>query len=429
MSTWTARLLLLPIVTALHLPTIRRAPPPCLCDKVDIRLVSLQCPPELSAAVLSDALIEAGALYVSVGDGNEGTPEEEPLFAAHSPGSEGPVLESWDELMAAKKLWSNSTLEVGFAPSADVERAMINVIADAGQSFSYGVEDLAPKDWVGEVQSNWPPVALPNCLTIKFPWHGDDEVDPRNGPIVTLHPGMAFGTGEHQTTQLCCTALKEILDDPATRGSSVLDYGSGSGILSFAALHFGAGKAVGVEIDEEALTTSRANAAENGFECPGTFTALLPEEEEELGETYPIVVANILAGTLVELSSLLASRVAPGGHLLMSGIWEGAQVERVIDAFSRQGLDPYFTVEYAEGGWALVRGTKPLEANKGLKKGLTSKNFLFKNFELKTKPWEANKDKGLKKGLTKKALEKGKALKKAKAATPSVELGPPAGMM
>ena len=113
----------------------------------------------------------------------------------------------------------------------------------------------------------------------------------------------------------------------------------------------------------------------------------------------------------------------------MSGIWEGAQVERVIDAFSRQGLDPYFTVEYAEGGWALVRGTKPLEAKKGLKKGLTSKNFLFKNFAMKTKPWEANKDKGLKKGLTKKALEKGKALKKAKAATPSVELGPPAGMM
>ena len=72
----------------------------------------------------------------------------------------------------------------------------------------------------------------------------------------------------------------------------------------------------------------------------------------------------------------------------MSGIWEGAQVERVIDAFSRQGLDPYFTVEYAEGGWALVRGTKPLEANEGLKKGLTSKNFLFTDFltYLETEP-------------------------------------------
>ena len=70
------------------------------------------------------------------------------------------------------------------------------------------------------------------------------------------------------------------------------------------------------------------------------------------------------AGTLVELSSLLASRVAPGGHLLMSGIWEGAQVERVIDAFSSKGFggEEGFSVEYAEGGWALVRATKPLEA-------------------------------------------------------------------
>ena len=286
-------------VSALGMLLFQRAPPrapiPCAnTEDVSVRLVTLQCPAELSASVLSDSLMEAGALYVGVSDGNVGTPDEEPIFAAHPPDSNGAVLESWDDLMAAKKLWSNSTLEVGFAPSADVERAMLSVIADAGLSVSYSVEELAPRDWVTEVQSNWPPVTLPGCLTIRFPWHDVAALEAAgaaaHGPIVTLHPGMAFGTGEHATTQLCCMALRRLLSRPDLRGAAVLDYGSGSGILSFAALQFGAGSAIGVEIDPEALATSRLNAAENGL--TDRFVAELPEEEASREGTYPIVVAN-----------------------------------------------------------------------------------------------------------------------------------------
>ena len=335
-------------------------------EAAPIKMVSLQCPPSLQANVLSDALMEAGAMYVSVSDGNEGTEDEQPIFARHSPGTDGQPaeLESWDELLEAHALWSNSTLQVGFASSADVERAMLSVLTTAGLSageVGYSVDDLAPKDWVVEVQSNWPPIALPGCLTIRFPWHSAEDVAAATTkgqealPVITLHPGMAFGTGEHATTQLCCAALKERLAACAPN-TAILDYGAGSGILSFAALEFGAASAVGVEIDVEALHASRLNAEENGVAA--RFAALTPEEEAARAETYPLVVANILAGTLVELAELIASRVAPGGALVLSGVWGEYQVERVSEAYAAQGFGS-IDVDYAEGGWAILQATRP----------------------------------------------------------------------
>lgn len=180
-----------------------------------MKVVNLQCPSVLNAHALSDALMEAGALYVSVSDGNEGTAREQPIFAKHSPGTEGEPaqLETWDVFLEAKQLWSNSTLEVGFAPSADVGRAMLSVITAAGLSddsaLSYSVDDLAPRDWVQHVQSTWPPIVLPECVVIQFPWHTAEDisasllaasVEASALPVVTLHPGMAFGTGVHMHT-------------------------------------------------------------------------------------------------------------------------------------------------------------------------------------------------------------------------------------
>lgn len=343
-----------------------------ICSEgTDIRLVSLVCPPEVSAAELTDSLMEVGALYVSVSDGAAGTVHEDPIYHAHTDTGAGmhtfdasnsePNPESWDDLMTApRRLWSNCSLEVGFKPDFDVERAMLSVLTDAGQSAStqYSVEDIAPKDWVVEVQANWPPVVLPACLTIAFPWHTEADLPKSAPPVVTLHPGMAFGTGEHQTTQLCCLALRRLLsaDEPV----AVLDYGSGSGILSFAALLFGAERAVGVEIDTEALAISRLNAAENGFE--DAFVAELPEAEAARGGTYPIVVANILAGTLVELCGVISARVAPGGVLLMSGIWGEEQAERVQAAYAAKGFGD-FTLQFAEGGWALLVGSASVDGS------------------------------------------------------------------
>jgi len=260
-------------------------------------------------------------------------------------------------------------MEVGFAPDADVEGILLGsaAMAELSEAPRYHVESLAPRDWVTEVQRNWPPIAIADALTIRFPWHLASDIAEADAslPCITLHPGMAFGTGEHETTQLCVTELQRLLSasgggavEPGAGegrvvGQTVLDYGSGSGILAFAALTFGAAAAVGVEIDREALASSLLNARENGL--ARRFEAMLPEEEEATRRTYPLVVANILAGTLIELAPRLTAALAPGGTLLLSGIWGEAQVAKVVKAFEAagQGQLSAFTPIYLNG-WALI---------------------------------------------------------------------------
>lgn len=313
-------------------------------------LVRMQCPHAVDGHLWSELLVDAGALFVSLSDAHSGTDAEEAIFHAHPPGATSAELlqRSGADCISGHltPVWSNSRLEVGFAPDVDVEATLLLAAAVAGESPPrFEVEVLGARDWVSQVQSNWKPVELAGCLRILFPWHEPDEAHPL--PSLRLQPGMAFGTGEHATTQLCCRAIHSLLKGRLSGCSAMLDYGSGSGVLGLAALLFGCERAVGVEIDPYALKVSRTNAADNGM--AGRFVAVLPAAEEA-GE-YELVAANILARTLIELEATLSSRVAPRGTLLLSGIWGDEQVHNVIDAFS-----PAFT-EFAtswQDGWALV---------------------------------------------------------------------------
>jgi ribosomal protein L11 methyltransferase len=171
--------------------------------------------------------------------------------------------------------------------------------------------------------------------------------------MLTLQPGMAFGTGEHATTQLCCEELKKRFDGGVYDGTTLLDYGSGSGVLAFAALLYGASDAVGVEIDAEALRISRINAAANGMQ--GRFEARSCEEEEALDTKYPLVVANILAGTLAQLEPTLAAKTQPGGELVLSGIWGEGQANTVKEAYTAHFEN--FS-ERVEDGWYVISATR-----------------------------------------------------------------------
>jgi len=219
--------------------------------------VKLQCPVEHDPALWSDVLVEAGAAYVTLSDGNANTASEVPLFSTFPQGSSVSVLtDAPAERGQTAGLWSNCTMEVGFAPDADVEGILLGsaAMAELSEAPRYHVESLAPRDWVTEVQRNWPPIAIADALTIRFPWHLASDIAEADAslPCITLHPGMAFGTGEHETTQLCVTELQRLLSasgggavEPGAGegrvvGQTVLDYGSGSGILAFAALTFGA---------------------------------------------------------------------------------------------------------------------------------------------------------------------------------------------
>ena len=329
-------------------------------------LVRMHCPRNLDAHLWSEILVDAGALYVTLADADRDTYREVPIFHAFKVGAPGssPIetthdLERWEQLLEARHLWSNSSMEVGFRCGLDVETTILKAASIVGaEPPRFEVEQIAPRDWVTEVQASWPPILISNCVQILFPWHQVDEYCTQaHVPILRLQPGLAFGTGEHPTTQLCCRALRQKIDNAIDPGAvHVLDYGSGSGVLSLAALKFGAVSAVGVEIDSAALAVSKLNAIDN--ELANAYAALSCEEEAAIEGQYSVVIANILAGTIIDLASLLASRVEPGGSLLLSGIWGKDQASAVCRAFDGFGFDDFFT-EWKDG-WALL-STKRLE--------------------------------------------------------------------
>jgi ribosomal protein L11 methyltransferase len=177
-------------------------------------------------------------------------------------------------------------------------------------------------------------------------WH--EPPDPE-ACIIRIDPGVAFGTGSHPTTRLCLSWMEQHLEP----GCSVLDYGCGSGILSIGAALLGATQVLGVDIDEQAVATARANAQRNRaiaqYTTPESFAL-------DRTRNFDLVVANILANPIILLAPMLASRVRAGGAILLSGILE-RQITDVIEAYRladpRLELRPWGQDE----GWVAILGT------------------------------------------------------------------------
>jgi ribosomal protein L11 methyltransferase len=190
-------------------------------------------------------------------------------------------------------------------------------------------------------QSQFEPIRITDTLWIVPSWHDAPNPDATN---LVLDPGLAFGTGSHPTTRLClewlCANIKG--------NERLLDYGCGSGILGIAAARLGAEPVMGVDIDDNALIAARDNAANN------QVTMALRHTREALEETFDVVVANILTNPLCVLAPLLAARVAPGGHIVLSGVLE-AQSEEVIAAYA-----PYLPLHVGAtfDGWVRLEGIK-----------------------------------------------------------------------
>lgn len=189
----------------------------------------------------------------------------------------------------------------------------------------HGVWEAVPeRDWLAVWKEGLEPVTV-GALTVTPPW-----IDAGPGAIV-IDPGQAFGTGHHETTTGCLAALQEL--DLA--GRSVLDVGTGSGILAIAAARVGAGRVVGVDTDPLAVTAARANAEVNGVDVDvreGSAEAAAPER-------FDVLVANLDTDTLARLAPALAARLAPGGALIASGVSRGREPEAVA-ALAATGLPP-----------------------------------------------------------------------------------------
>ena len=202
---------------------------------------------------------------------------------------------------------------------------------------AYRVDTLEDQDWVRASQAQFEPLAIGKRLWIGASWH-----EPPPGRVaVRIDPGLAFGTGSHPSTRLVLAYLEGSLRG----GERVLDYGCGSGILAIAAAKLGAAHIDGVDVDPQAVETTRANARANGVDLNATLPDALADGE------YDLVLANILAQPLIVLAPLLATR---GKRVVLSGILE-SQAEEVIGAYAR-----WFemSVPAREEGWALVAGKR-----------------------------------------------------------------------
>ncbi|WP_194720710.1 50S ribosomal protein L11 methyltransferase [Noviherbaspirillum malthae] len=283
------------------------------------------------AEALSDALMEAGALSVSVEDADEGTDAERPLFG--EPGME-PTETAWDH----SRVVALSDLD------ADHGAIVAEAAAACGiEPPKFVLRPVAEQDWVRLTQSQFEPIHIGKNIWVVPSWH--DAPDP-NGLVLELDPGLAFGTGSHPTTRLCM----EWLESHPPQGATVLDYGCGSGILALVAKKLGADKVYGVDIDPQAIESARYNSERNHCEIEYHLPEAFAGAEHP--QTFDVVVANILSSPLKLMAPMLSSRVAPGGMLVLSGILE-RQADEVAAAYA-----PFLSMSvWAEReGWIALVG-------------------------------------------------------------------------
>ncbi|WP_323029210.1 50S ribosomal protein L11 methyltransferase [Castellaniella defragrans] len=303
-----------------------------------MRELVLNCA-ESQAEAWSDALLEAGALAVSVEDADGDTEHERALFG--EPGTEPEVL-----------AWRSNRLVALLADGDDPAHLLAALDGLAGPAPGAGdwrLRDVPDADWVRLTQSQFGPIVVSERIWIVPSWHRDDAGLPaagaRDGIVrIELDPGLAFGTGSHPTTHLCLEWLAAHLRG----GETVLDYGCGSGILAIAARLLGAGPTRGVDIDEQAVLATARNAAANRVDVQACLPDDLPAGASQ------VVVANILSNPLKLLAPMLAARVAPGGRLALSGVLE-RQADEVCQAYA-----PHLPLHVwaARDGWVCLTGRR-----------------------------------------------------------------------
>ncbi|MBU6459612.1 MAG: 50S ribosomal protein L11 methyltransferase [Proteobacteria bacterium] len=278
------------------------------------------------AEVMSDALLESGALSVEIEDAHAGTQKDEAIFA--EPGM-------------LFQIWAASKLNVLFPESADIPAILASVTAllQLPQPLVYEQMYLEEEDWVAKTQALSGPVKIGRIWIVPS-W---SPLPSSEGPLIHLDPGMAFGSGAHPTTRLCISWIDEHL----VQGESVLDYGCGSGILAIVAARSGAGRVVGVDVDPMAISASRQNADLNKVkvEFVRPDASLAP---------FDLLVANILANPLIQLKSCFTSLVAPSGRIVLSGLLRN-QASKLITSYA-----PEFDLDIAgeEEGWVLLEGPR-----------------------------------------------------------------------
>ncbi|MEJ6596729.1 MAG: 50S ribosomal protein L11 methyltransferase [Oceanospirillaceae bacterium] len=291
--------------------------------------ITLSSSPE-NSEFLEDMLLLCGAGAVSMLDG-----ADQPVF---------------EPIKGTTPLWQDTQVMGLFEADTDGD-ALLDYLGNgwlaafANTPFpNYKLEILEDKDWERQWMDRFEPLQFGSRLWVCPSWK------PVPNPMAVnlmLDPGLAFGTGSHPTTALCLQWIAE----QDWQGKTVIDYGCGSGILAIGTILMGAERVLGVDNDTQALTATKDNAQRNGIAAQA-IPVFLPEDTPQ--EAVDVMLANILAGPLIEMAAHLAELTKVRGLITLSGILEH-QADAVVEAYS-----PWFDMHtvVSKDEWVRIDGIK-----------------------------------------------------------------------
>lgn len=228
---------------------------------------------------------------------------------------------------------AKSDAELYFDSEEGALRARVKILKLTDHVEIGAVEKQEPQDWDAQWKASFQGVSVPPFWDVLPPWVEGNPTPEKK--ILRLNPGAGFGTGTHETTQLCLTLIGELSQIRSLAGARVLDFGSGSGILSIGAALLGA-DVHGVEIDPLANENATENLRLNSIGLKVCFVRQFQElgEPPELDQSYDLVIANILRPVLIEFAPTLVKRLKPNGILLLSGLME-MDLPEVVATYSK----------------------------------------------------------------------------------------------
>jgi ribosomal protein L11 methyltransferase len=272
-----------------------------------------------------------------------------------------PAFDLTDEGLGARVDPSRPAIVRAYLPAGDGESAA-RLAAEASEALghlrAFGLRPIGElttrlvheADWAEAWKAHFPVLRVGRRLVIRPTWRrhrrSPDDV------VLALDPGMAFGTGLHPTTRLCLAGVESLADRGLLDGARVLDVGCGSGILAIAAVKLGARDALGLDTDPIAVEATSANAARNRLARRINARQGSPPSGER---PFDIVLANLIASVLVDLSAVLRDELRSGGVLLASGIFVDREAD-VRESFSKAGLEVACRSE--EGEWVALEAVR-----------------------------------------------------------------------
>jgi ribosomal protein L11 methyltransferase len=217
-------------------------------------------------------------------------------------------------------------------------------------SYTLASEQIIEEDWNKNWKKHFKPFKLTKRLVVKPSW--EDYSAEHDEVVLEMDPGMAFGTGLHASTRLALQLIEDLFSRKAI--NSVLDVGTGTGILGMSCALFGGQKVVGIDNDIDARVAAIDNIQKNHLE---EKMSIIDEDLSQILSTFDLVIANITQDVLTLLAKSLIARLNPGGSLILSGILTGEQSEGIQHTFTSAGLKTFATKQSEE--WTALHFTAP----------------------------------------------------------------------